>query len=244
VAARSIRHAVVTGASSGIGREIATRLAAEGTVVTAVGRDAERLARVAQAVAPGRIRSLVADLAVGSEVEALGRELAASHRGLDLLVHSAGAYGRGSLADAEVADLDRQLAVNVRAPFRLTQLLLPALREAAGQVAFVNSTVVFHPPAGVAAYAASKAALRALADSLRGEVNAEGVRVVSIFVGRTDTPLQVWLHALEGRELDRSRLLAPSDVADALLTALHASPEAEVTDITLRPSRPPAEDAP
>lgn len=235
-----IRHAVVTGASSGIGRAIVERLAGEETVVVAIGRDAGRLEKLAASAPAGRIRSLRLDLEIADEVDRAGATLASDLPELDLLVHSAGAYSRGALADASDVDLYRQLAVNLTAPYRLTRLLLPSLARARGQVAFVNSSAVLRAQPMVGAYAASKAALRAIADSLRDEVNSLGVRVVSIFPGRTDTPLQVEIHEAEGRRYDPERLLAADDVAAAVLFAVHMPRSAEVTEIMLRPMKPPA----
>jgi NADP-dependent 3-hydroxy acid dehydrogenase YdfG len=235
---RSFRHAVVTGSSSGIGRAVAVRLASGGTEVVGIGRDADRLAGLVQDAAAGRIRPLVLDLADGAAVDRVGHDLARELPELDLLVHAAGVYARAPLADGPVAELDRVFAVNLRAPYLLTQLLLPSLIRAEGQVAFVNSTIVQRPAADEIAYAASKAALRALADGLRQEVGGTGVRVLSVYAGRTDTPMQETVHRLEGRPLDADRLLAPADVAEALAAALAAPPGADVTDLVVRPAQP------
>jgi NADP-dependent 3-hydroxy acid dehydrogenase YdfG len=235
---RSFRHAVVTGSSSGIGRAVAVRLASGGTEVVGIGRDADRLAGLVQDAAAGRIRPLVLDLADGAAVDRVGHDLARELPELDLLVHAAGVYARAPLADGPVAELDRVFAVNLRAPYLLTQLLLPSLIRAEGQVAFVNSTIVQRPAADEIAYAASKAALRALADGLRQEVGGTGVRVLSVYAGRTDTPMQETVHRLEGRPLDADRLLAPADVAEALAAALAAAPGAQVTDVVVRPAKP------
>jgi NADP-dependent 3-hydroxy acid dehydrogenase YdfG len=238
MATHPIRHAVVTGASSGIGRAVAVRLASGGTEVVGIGRDTDRLAGLVRDAAPGRIRPLVLDLADGSAVDRAGHDMANELPELDLLVHAAGVYARAPLADGPVAELDRVFAVNLRAPYLLTQLLLPSLMRAGGQVAFVNSTIVQRPAAHEIAYAGSKAALRALADGLRLEVGGTGVRVLSVYAGRTDTPMQETVHRLEGRPLDADRLLAPADVAEALAAALAAPPGAQVTDLVVRPAVP------
>ena len=96
----------------------------------------------------------------------------------------------------EFSDL---LAVNLLAPFALTKQLLSDICSTRGQVVFVNSSIVNHPTAFTVQYAASKHALKGLADGLRQEVNAKGVRVISIYPGRTATPLQASLCQIEGR---------------------------------------------
>jgi NADP-dependent 3-hydroxy acid dehydrogenase YdfG len=120
----------------------------------------------------------------------------------------------------------------------LTRLCLPALRASHGQVVFVNSTQGIAAGRGVGAYAASKHALRALADSLRQEVNADGVRVLSVYPGRTATPLQAAVFAAEGRAYAPEALMQPEDVAAMVLAAVTLPRTAEVTEIMMRPMRP------
>jgi NADP-dependent 3-hydroxy acid dehydrogenase YdfG len=143
----------------------------------------------------------------------------------------------GPVEAAPVAALDAQLGVNLRAPYLLTQLLLPALVAAAGDVVFVNSSAGRAARGGVAAYAASKHALRALADGLRDEVNARGVRVLSVYPGRTATAGQAAIFAEEGRAYTPDLLLQPDDVAAAVAGALALPRTAEVTEIMIRPMR-------
>jgi short-subunit dehydrogenase len=85
---------------------------------------------------------------------------------------------------------------------------------------FINSTAGLTASANVAQYAATKHALRAIADSLREELNPDGVRVVSVYPGRTATPLQARLHTLEGRDYRPDRLAQPEDVASVVMSAL------------------------
>jgi NADP-dependent 3-hydroxy acid dehydrogenase YdfG len=158
---------------------------------------------------------------------------------LDILAHSAGGITLGPVETAPVADLDGQYRTNVRAPYVLTQMLLPMLRSCQGQIVFINSSVGLNARAGVGQYAATKHALRAVADSLREEVNAAGVRVLSVFLGRTASPMQVAIHAAEGKAYHPERLLQPQDVAAVVLNALNLPRTAEVTDISIRPLMKP-----
>jgi NADP-dependent 3-hydroxy acid dehydrogenase YdfG len=147
---------------------------------------------------------------------------------------------QATLEAARIEDLDVQYSVNVRAPYMLTQHLLPLLTAAQGQIVFVNSTVgLMAKRPEVGQYGATKHALRAVADSLREEVNANGIRVLSVYLGRTATPLQETIHRLEGREYHPEALLQPDDVAAVVLQALFLPPTAEVTDISIRPMRKP-----
>ena len=230
------QFAVVTGASRGIGQAIALALADAGAQLALVGRDPETL----RAVARDEHRCYPADLGLDADVDRLASALAADLPALHILVHAAGILDRAPFETANGEELDRQYRVNVRAPYVLTQRLLPALKAAQGQVVFINSSAGLAAKATVGAYAASKHALKAVADSLREEVNAAGVRVTSLYVGRTATRMQAELHALEGKAYDPSGLIQPEDVASLTLHALSLPRTVEVTDVCLRPMRKPS----
>jgi len=223
--------AVVTGASSGIGKAIALALGAEGATLCLLGRHVERV----HVSAPHSARFTV-DLDVERQILDAASAIQKEFGGADILVHSAGVFVRESTTTASPANLDRQYRVNVRAPFVLTQALLPGLRQRHGQIVFINSSVARLTPAAlISQYAATKAALKAMADSLRQEVNVDGVRVLSVFVGRTATPMQAALHQAEGKEYRPERLLQPADVAATVLHALCLPRTAEITEIDIRP---------
>lgn len=224
--------AIVTGGSGGIGRAIAAALAAEGLRVILVGRDAPRLRAAA---APCHADILVADI---TDPAGRARIAEAAGAALGVLVHSAGAYARGSLATLDAETWRTLEAVNLHGPLFLTSACLNQLRRTRGQVVFINSSAVLQPaPAGLAAYVAGKAALRAAAEALRAEVNADGVRVLSVFPGRTDTPMQTAILAAEGRRAAPGTLLAPADVAAMAVAALRLPDTAEVTELVMRPMR-------
>jgi NAD(P)-dependent dehydrogenase (short-subunit alcohol dehydrogenase family) len=228
--------ALVTGASSGIGRAIALSLGSAGASLALVGRRAQLLARVADSGSAYCERYAV-DLTEDAALAELAARVEADFHRLDILVHCAGAVALGPVETAPVDDFDRQYRVNVRAPYLLTQLLLPLVRAAQGQVVFVNSSAgAGRARGGASQYAATKHALRAVADSLREEVSADGVRVLSVFPGRTATPMQAHVHELEGRPYRPENLMKPEDVAEAVLAALRLSRSAEVTEINLRPA--------
>jgi NAD(P)-dependent dehydrogenase (short-subunit alcohol dehydrogenase family) len=235
------RVALVTGASSGIGRAIAIALAAGGAGVCLVGRDDARLAEAAsgcEAVGTPAIPCRL-DLADDADLRRLADTCTRLGR-LDILVHSAAEISLGRIADASPADFDRQYAANLRAPFLLTQAVLPLLRTARGQIVFVNSSAGLRAGAGVSQYAATKHGLRAIADALRDEVNVDGIRVLSAYVGRTATPMQAKVHETEGRTFRPEELIQPEDVATVIVNALGLPRTVEVTDITMRPAKKPA----
>jgi NAD(P)-dependent dehydrogenase (short-subunit alcohol dehydrogenase family) len=232
------RIAVVTGASSGIGRALSLALARQGAQICAVGRNPIALAETVAAVQPfSSITAVQIDLTSGESLEPLVRHLSDAGR-LDVLVHGAGGIHQGRIEQARIEDLDAQYATNVRAPYLLTQRLLPLLTASRGQIVFINSSAGLSAKRPeVSQYAATKHALRAIADSLREELNPKGIRVLSVYLGRTATPMQATLFREEGKTYQPEMLLQPEDVASVVVNALMLSPTAEVTDISIRPMR-------
>ena len=224
--------AVVTGASGGIGGAIATALAAQGATVYLVGRNADKLNALAQTL---NAEAHVADLTKDDDITALAAHVRAAHSKLDILVHSAGAIAHGKLETESVSVLDAQYAANVRGPYLLTQSLLPLLKQPRGQIVFINSSAGLMARPNAGQFSATQHAFKALADSLRDEVNGDSVRVLSVFPGRTATPRIEALHAKEGRPYAPEVLLQPEDVASVVVNALTLPWTAEVTNIHIRP---------
>jgi NADP-dependent 3-hydroxy acid dehydrogenase YdfG len=230
--------AVVTGASRGIGRAIAQSLLAGGARVHVVGRDRTALdslmsPRIEEG--PGPVVRHLVDLAGEDVIGGLARAIVATDAGVDILVHAGGKHLMGEMENADPTELDELFRVNVHAPVGLTRALLPALRRAQGQVVFVNSSAGLRATRGIGAYSASKHALRAIADSLRDELNPEGIRVLSVYPGRTATSMQERIFEAEGRPYRPELLLQPEDIASIVLCALTLPRTAEVTDIAIRP---------
>lgn len=222
-----MRH-LLTGAGSGIGAVLASRLRARGDDLVLVARSPERAEQLAAAYAGAQV--LVADLDRPESVESL-----ALPDRLDSVVHAAGVVTLGAVAELSVDDWATQLRVNLVAPAALTRVALPALRAARGTVVLVNSGAGLHAHPQWSAYAASKHGLRALADSLRAEEAAHGVRVTSILPGRTATAMQEEVHRQEGKEYDAAAWIRPETVADAILHVLDLPRDATITDLTVRP---------
>ncbi len=233
----SERIAVVTGASSGIGRAVAVALARTGYTVYAIGRNGNRLAKtVADAQSFSRAIAFPLDLTSDESLSSLVDFIVRDGGRVDVLFHGAGIIHQDLLQRARVEHFDQQYGINVRAPYVLTQRLLPLLIKARGQIVFVNSSAglaVNRPE--IAQYAATKHALKALADSLRAEVNPKGVRVLSIYLGRTATAMQETLFKQEDKPYHAESLLQPEDVATMVLAALALPSTAEATDISIRP---------
>ena len=236
------RRALITGAGGAVGRAIALGLAGEGARTALVGRQMSALQSVVLAAWDGQAEPVCyqADVTSDADVASLGTALARDFEGLDILVHSAGVISMGTVECTEVSAFDAQYGVNLRGPYALTRMFLPLLRKSAGQVVFINSSIGFRARAQFGPYAATKHGLRALADSLRQEVNGDGIRMLSVFLGRTAGEMQRRIHAQEGKAYQEERLIQPRDVASVVLAALALDRTAEVTDIVIRPLAPPA----
>ncbi len=229
------RLALVTGASSGIGRAIAIRLAASGCALALTGRAADRLRETASMLPDGtQCTSIAVDLAAAGGVETLVSALTGSSP--DIVVHCAGMYLRGVFADVPPADFDSAWRTNVAPVYALTRALLPALKKSGGDIVFINSSIVGRATPTTGQFAATQAALRALADSLREQVNARGVRVMSVFPGRTATPRQARIFADEGRAYAPERLLQADDLAATVAHCVALPRTAEVTELFIRPA--------
>lgn len=222
------RTHLLTGGGSGIGAVLARRLLKRGDDLVLLARTAGRAEEMARGYAGATV--LVADLADPGSV----LELDLPDR-VDSVVHAAGVVGLGAVADLDVDTWDEQLQVNLVAPAVLTRAALPALRAAGGTVVFLNSGAGLTANPQWAAYAASKHGLRALADSLRAEESGHGVRVTSVFPGRTATAMQEQVHAQEGRAYDPARWIRPETVADAVVHVLDLPRDAVLPELVLKP---------
>jgi NADP-dependent 3-hydroxy acid dehydrogenase YdfG len=234
--------AVVTGSSSGIGRAVAYALGAQGMTLCLTGRDGTRLQDVARVIGAQAERLLVhgADLSSDPEIRGLVARVQADLGRIDVLVHAAGTLRLGNVEAAAWDDLDDLYRINLRAPFLLTKAFLPMLRESKGQVVFVNSTAGLAAAADNGLYAATKHALRSLASSIRDQVNQHGIRVLSVYPGRTATPMQQATHQFEGRRYEGGDLLQPSDIADVIVASLALPRTGEVTEVMMRPMKNPS----
>ncbi|MFC4783783.1 SDR family oxidoreductase [Nocardioides sp. MAHUQ-72] len=228
-----MRTHVVSGAGSGIGAVLAGRLHERGDELWLLARSEERAVELEKAH-PGA-RTLVADLADPAGLEG-ALVVASLPERVDSLLHVAGVVDLEPVAELDLGHWQRQLDVNLTSPAVLTRALLPALRAAGGTVVFVNSGAGLAANPTWSGYAASKFGLRALADALRAEELEHGVRVTTVYPGRTATPMQEKVHAQEGREYDAARWSDAATVADTILHVVDLPADSTIPDVTVRPA--------
>ncbi|OGR04544.1 MAG: hypothetical protein A2284_14385 [Deltaproteobacteria bacterium RIFOXYA12_FULL_61_11] len=185
------RVAVVTGASSGIGRACALGFCRGGACVVAVGRDGTRLRELTEAGAgePGRILPVSLDLTKHGAVQAVV-DAALTHFGrIDILVNAAGILTSGSVETTSAEAWDRLMDLNLRVPFLLLQRCLPQLQSTAGAVVNVSSVTGLRSFPGVLGYCVSKAGLDQLTRCAALELASRGVRVNAVNPGVVRTSL-------------------------------------------------------
>jgi 3-oxoacyl-[acyl-carrier protein] reductase len=233
------RSALVTGASRGIGLEIANRLAGEGYDLTVSARRSEGLLEAADGLRDGGgvgVHPVVANLANDAEVSGIVSEHAARYGCLDLLVLNAGVGAVGQIAEMSAKNYVLVLNVNLKAQFLLIQQALPLLRKAAALdprrgarvVALASITGVAAEP-GLSAYGASKAGLISMCETLSLEESENGVSATAISPGYVATDMTSGMHDT----VEEASMVPASDVAELVVALSRLSAKAVVPNIVI-----------
>jgi NAD(P)-dependent dehydrogenase (short-subunit alcohol dehydrogenase family) len=227
------QRALVTGATSGIGRAVALLLARDGAEVLVHGRDAARGAETIEeiAAAGGKARFVAADLADAADVQRLADDVG----DVDILINNAGVSLFGPTGEFDVSAFDRMFASNVRAPFFLVAAIAPGMAaRGRGSIVSVSSMAGGVGLVGGAAYGATKASLEAMTRAWAAEFSATGVRVNAIAPGPvyTSTPSGPEFITALGETTPMHRASQPEEIAEVV--AFLASPRASyVTGTTV-----------
>jgi short-subunit dehydrogenase len=207
-------RALITGASTGIGRAFAVQLAAEGVDLVVVARGAERLDDLAKELEAAHgitVEVIAADLTVGADRCRVEERLVAEPT-VDLLVNNAGFGTYGPLVELDVDTEVNEIELNVVALVRLTRVALPGMVERGrGSILNVSSIASLHPTPGHATYGATKAFVTSFSESVHEEVRGTGVRVTAVLPGHTRTEFQ-----------DRAELTDMAKIPDLLWQSAEA----------------------
>lgn len=227
-----MKQAIVTGATSGIGRAITLCLRDAGYRVLAIGRDPLALSALATETGIDAVKADLADHA------ALRNAVAGIEA--DVLINNAGMMPPLlPFADMEQVDIDRTIAINLTAPLALTRLVAPGMRDRGrGHIFFTGSTAGHAPFANLAVYAATKAAIGGFAQSLRLDMAPSGVRVTEIVAGRVETGLYRDILP-EGQRAAMSAgggAVQPQDVAAMVMAVLALPPHVDVARFDILPT--------
>lgn len=224
------RTAVVTGASRGIGAEVADRLETAGARVVRVSRSLENRQS-------GNRIEVHCDLTRDAEVQEAARQVQESFGTPALVVNNAGTFLLKPFELTSSAEFAEQLASNLQGAFHVTRAFLPAMREAGGgRLISIGSVADHRAFPGNAAYSASKYGLRGLHEVLREEYRGSGVLCTLISPGPTDTTAWDPYNPDERADLPgRSAMLSPGDVADAVLYVATRSPHVDIDWLRVEP---------
>jgi NADP-dependent 3-hydroxy acid dehydrogenase YdfG len=231
------RTALITGASSGIGKATALAFAKAGINLALVGRSADKLAAVAAAAeAVGvQAKTYVVDLAVVDRVSAEIAAIAADWDDLDILVNNAGMAYTKAIGDTPLADWQRVIDLNLTSVFQCIQGILPHLRHRkSGTIVNISSIASKQVFPNWGAYSVSKFGLMALTQAIANEERANGIRATAICPGSVNTPL--WDTDTVQADFDRTTMLTPEMVAESILYAVLAPAGAVVEEIIIMPS--------
>ena len=231
---------LVTGASSGIGRDTALALSAAGAQVAIGARRIDRLASLVEA-APGEVVPLQLDVTDPVSVQRAVSETVGHFGRLDALVNNAGLMQSGLILDADVSEWRRMVDTNLLGSMYAVHAALPFLLESKGAVVQVSSTAARSASLGSGVYAATKFGIGAFSESLRQEVTRRGVRVIVIQPGFVDTELtshitDPTMQAAAAEIAASMRTLRPDDIAAAIIYALGQPEHVSVNEMLVRPT--------
>ena len=230
-------RAIITGASSGIGKATALAFAKAGINLALVSRSQDKLEAVASAVSEVGVeaKAYTLDLSNLEAIEAKMGAIAADFGEIDILVNNAGIGYTNTLSETPLADWQKVLDLNLTSVFQCVLGVLPAMRDRGrGVIINVASLAARNPFPSWGAYSVSKAGLVAFSKALAAEERAHGIRVITISPGAVNTPL--WDTETVQADLNRKAMLTPESVASSILHAALLSEQAVVEEITLMPS--------
>jgi NADP-dependent 3-hydroxy acid dehydrogenase YdfG len=231
------RRALITGASSGIGKATALAFANAGIDVALVSRSQDKLEAVAKAASEAGVeaKAYTLDLAEIEQVKVGIEAIAADFAPLDILVNNAGMAYTNSLSETPLSDWQRVIDLNLTSVFQCILGILPAMRnQQRGTIINVASIAGQQPFPMWGAYNVSKAGLIALSKTLAAEERSHGIRVVTISPGAVNTPL--WDTDTVQVDLNRSAMLTPEIVAQSILHTALLPEQAVIESVTLMPS--------
>ena len=226
------KTALVTGASSGIGKALTHQLIDEGVRVAMVGRDRGRLEQAAVGAAPETHLLLPCDVRDDAQVRSMVADVEAAWGRTDILVNGAGVYHAATLPDLTNEQWDDLWRTNVNGTLFPTRAVLPGmLARKHGFIVVLSSVAAHRSFANMTGYGATKHAVTGFARALTNEVRQEGVRVVTVLSGPVDTPL--W----DGKStpLERADMLTPAEVARAIIHAMTVSDTQVLEEVLLLP---------
>ncbi len=234
--------ALITGASTGIGRALALSLAAEGADLVLVGRDADTLSNLGQeasVLSEGRILAHPIDVGEQDQVRGVAETASKSFGRLDILINNAGVGHAGKIVDSDPGEVWEMIRTNLWGVYLVTRYCLPLmLGRGSGDIVNISSMAGLRCSPGYAMYSATKFALKAFSEALREEVQGEGLRVLTVYPGLNDKAFaSPRPHAAQSPLPHQKReMMKPEQVSKGIVLALSHPPEVAVNELVIRPS--------
>jgi len=229
------KRAIVTGASSGIGKEVALRLIQAGAQVALVSRNPDHI--LSELPAEANAKGFAVDLSditkVSSQIKAIITDLG----GIDILINNAGRAYIGELIDTPLSEWQKIFDLNITSVFQCLQAVLPTMRsQKSGTIINVASIAAKQGFPNWGAYCASKFALLGLTQSVAAEEQPHGIKVMSICPGSVNTALWDTLGDKVPPSFNRDAMLTPATVAESIMTLVNLPADAVINDLVLMPN--------
>ena len=224
--------AVITGASTGIGKSLAWQLADAGYRLVLAARSEDKLQAIAKEIQEkgGESLPVPTDVSQSEQIKTL-KEKALDFGNVAVVVNNAGTGKFSNIENVTLADWNRQIDVNLRASFLVSQAFIPHMKQKKkGSLIFINSVAGKKGYAYSAAYVASKFGLRGLAESLREELREDNIKVVSIYPGAVDTPFWDDIQS----DFPRDEMLKSDALAESIVHTIQAAGNFTVEEMVVR----------
>jgi NADP-dependent 3-hydroxy acid dehydrogenase YdfG len=224
------KSALITGASKGIGRSVALKLAETGLTIFATARNVSELKNLQKEIEDrsGTCHFYSAELTDEVQLDRMIEEITSLELEIKVLVQNAGIALVGGVEKMPFSDWQKTININLSAPFMITQKCIPLLGKES-HIFFINSVAGYQTFPEWSAYCASKWGLRAFADSLRQELNPKGIKVTSVYPSSVDTPMQDKIPY----DWDRDKMLKSDDIAETLISCYQQPAHVQIKDIHL-----------
>lgn len=227
---------LVTGASSGIGKEVAKRFAKEGALVILTARSLDKLKEVQKEIENnnGKAESYSMDITDRNQINETIKNIIKKYNKIDILVNNAGIIKPGSIEEVSYEDFDAHVNVNLLGYFNCIKETVPyMLKEKSGNIVNIITSTVKNTKARRLAYAASKYGQAGLSNALHEDLKDKGISVVAVYPGKTDTPIHD--PYMDQDDPKREKMLKPEEVAEVVLEAALMPAENDVKELIINP---------
>jgi len=230
------KTALITGASSGIGKETAKLFAKEGAIVILTARHLDQLKLVEKEIKDtgGKADSFLMDITNRKQINETIKNIIKKYNRIDILVNNAGIARWGSIEDTTYEDFDEQVMFNLTGSFNTIKETAPyMIKQKSGSIINIITSTVKKTKSGRVAYAASKYGQAGLSNAVHEDLKDKGISVVAVYPGKTDTPIHDYYMPKDDPQ--RKKMLKSEQVAEVVLKAALIPAEKDVKEVEINP---------